>query len=183
MKNQPNRRSFLALTGTTSIGAIAGCANLNSQSEPDESDGDDSTENEGDSSGTTATLTAQIQPDQEELTAFQEELQTEIEDGETSQREAQQELQSKRTELIEQAVSSYEETSADDDTISVENSDSESGLLQLDAPATTFVSALQEGDLAGVFPEEYYEQYIQQREQQQELQEQMEQQENDTSGD
>lgn len=176
MDQHPDRRSFLALTGTSAIGAIAGCSGLNS---PSQSDG-----NQGDDSDATATLTVQVQPDQEELTTLQEDLQQEIADGETSQQEAQQELQSKQVELTEEAVNSYEETAADDDAISVENSESEYGLLQVDAPATTLVSALQNGEIAALLPEEYYEQYIQQQEQQQAIREQLgDQQGNGTSND
>lgn len=161
MENQLYRRSFLALTSTSAMGAIAGCSSLNSQSQTEESTGD---------SGTN-TLTAQVQPDQEELTALQEDLQQEIEDGEISQEEAQQELQSKQVELTEDAVSSYEEIAADDESISVENSESEYGILQVNAPANTLVNALQNGDFAALLPKAYYDQYIQQQEQQQAIQE------------
>lgn len=182
MQNQPDRRSFLALTSASTIGALAGCSNVNSQPQTEENGGD-SAENQGDDSDTTATLTVQVQPDQEELTTLQEDLQQEIEDGEITQEEAQQKLQSKQVELTEKAVISYEETAANDDTISVEKSESEYGMLQVNAPTTTLVSTLQNGEFAALLPEEYYEQFIQQQEQQQAMQEQMEeQQENSTSG-
>lgn len=177
MQYRPDRRSFLALTSTSATAALAGCSSLNSLSQSDE--------NDGNNPDAEATLTVQVQPDQEELITLEEELRKEMEEGETSQSEAQQELQSKQAELTKEAVSAYEETAADDDAISVEDSESEYGILHVNAPAATFVSALQNGDIAAILPKEYYDQYIQQQEQQeqqQELQEEMmEEQENNTT--
>ncbi len=173
MEYRPDRRAFLALTGTSATAGLAGCSSLNPQSQ---TDGD-----EGGNPDTAATLAIQVQPDQEELRTLQEELQADLEDEEISQAEAQQELQSKQAELTEKAVIEYEETAADDDAISVDDSEPEYGILRITAPATTFVSALENGDFAAVLPSEYYDQYIQQQEQQQALQEQMEEQENNTT--
>ncbi|MFW6004014.1 MAG: hypothetical protein ACOCPV_00090 [Halodesulfurarchaeum sp.] len=168
MDFQPDRRSFLVLTGTSATAALAGCTSLDSQS---------TTDGEGeDSPGSEATLTAQVQPDQEELQTLQEDLQSEIEDGELSEEEAQQELQEKQAELTAEAVRSYEEEVADEESVTVEDSEPEYGILRISAPATTLVSTLEDGGFAALLSSEYYDQYIQQQEQQQALQEQMEEQ-------
>lgn len=108
--------------------------------------------------------------------AFQEELQAEMEDGETDEAEAQQEIQSKRAELTEEAVNAYEEKASSDDAISIEDSEAEYGMLRVESPADTLVDALQNGDIAAILPGEYYDQYIQQQEQREAQQEMMEQQ-------
>lgn len=163
MPRRSNRRSFLALTGTGATAALAGCASLRSQFGNDgggeDADGSDSSETE-------STLTVQVQPDREELVAFREDLQAEMDEGETSQEDAQRALQSKQTELTEEAVNAYEGTAEDDDAVTVEESEPEYGILRVEAPATTFVRALEDGEVAAILPRAYYEQFLQQQQMQ-----------------
>jgi hypothetical protein len=150
------RRSFLALTGSGATAALAGCSALEA---PSQTDGD------GDAaSDAAATLTVQIRADQAELTEFQEELQADVESGNVTRAEAQQEFQSKREELIRDAATAYEDAVAGDDAVSVEDATPAAGLLRLTAPAATFVTGLSDGDLAAVLPADYYDRYLGQQE-------------------
>ncbi|PHQ45835.1 hypothetical protein DJ68_10635 [Halorubrum sp. C3] len=173
MTDETNRRSFLAVTGTSTAAALAGCAG---QSPLQTNDGNETTENDGDSeaNATEATLTLQVQPDQDALTAAQEDLQEQIEEGEITRQEAQEEYQSTQTELTAEAVSAYEETAADTDGVSVEDAGPEYGLLRVNAPAATFVNGLQDGDVSAVLPSEYYDQYLQQQQIQEQIANQQE---------
>ena len=147
------RRSFLALTGTGATAALAGCSALDA---PSQTDGD------GDAAAdAAATLTVQIRADQAELTEFQEELQADVESGNLTRTEAQQEYQSRQEELIRDAATAYEDDVADDDAVSVEDAEPAAGLLRLTAPATTFVGGLEGGDLAAILPADYYDQFLQ----------------------
>ncbi|MFC7323279.1 hypothetical protein ACFQMF_01665 [Halorubrum rutilum] len=168
MTDGTNRRSFLAVTGTSTAAALAGCSG-GSPSQTD--DGNETTANDDESEAeapdpteaTQATLTIQVQPDQEALTTAQEDLQEQIEEGELTRQEAQEELQSTQAELTAEAVRAYEETAADADGVSVEDAGPEYGLLRVNAPAATFVRGLQDGDVSAVLPSEYYVQYIRQQ--------------------
>jgi hypothetical protein len=153
MTRLSGRRSFLALTGTGATAALAGCSALDA---PSQTDGD------GDAAAdAAATLTVQIRAEQAALTEFQEELQADVESGNLTRTEAQQEYRSKREELIRDAATAYEDDVADDDAVSVEDAEPAAGLLRLTAPATTFVGGLEDGDLAAILPADYYDQFLQ----------------------
>jgi hypothetical protein len=174
MKQNPGRRSFLAATGASATAALAGCSNQNA---PSQTDGEDTEE----TPDAEATLTIQIQGDRDELTSFQEELQEDVENGNITSTEAQQEFQNKQDELIEEAANAFEKTTADDDAVSIEDSSPEYGMLRITAPATTFVDGLEEGELAAVLPAGYYDQYIQQQQLQERLSQQTDAQGNNTT--
>ncbi|KDS90112.1 hypothetical protein FK85_21945 [Halorubrum saccharovorum] len=163
------------MTGASATAALAGCSTQNA---PSQTDGDSE-----ETPGTEATLTVQIQGDQEALTSFQEDLQADVDNGTVTRAEAQQEFQNKQEELITEATNEYEEAAADDDAVSVADSSPEYGMLRIDAPAATFVDGLEDGDLAAVLPSEYYDQYIQQQQFQEELNQQTADQGNNTTGD
>ncbi|MFT4947240.1 MAG: Lon protease-like protein [Natronomonas sp.] len=110
------------------------------------------------------TLTVQIRPDQEALRTIQAEIQT------------------RRPELTAEAATAYEKSAAEDDEISVEDAEAEYGILRISAPATAFVSALENGEVAAVPPTEYYERCMQQQRLREELEQEM-QAEDGTSGD
>ena len=175
MDQNPGRRSFLAATGASATVALAGCSNQNS---PSQTDGDEDPQETPD---TEATLTIQIQGDRDELTRFQEELQEDVENGNITSTEAQQEFQNKQDELIEEATSAFEDTAADDDAVSIEDSSPEYGMLRITAPASTFVNGLEDGELAAVLPAGYYDQFIQQQQLQEGLSQQTDAQENNTT--
>ena len=174
MKQNPGRRSFLAATGASATAALAGCSNQNAPSQTGDEDAEETLDAE-------ATLTIQIQGDRDELTRFQEELQKDVENGNITSTEAQQEFQNKQDELIEEATSAFEDTAADDDAVSIEDSSPEFGMLRITAPATTFVNGLEDGELAAVLPAGYYNQFIQQQQLQEGLTQQTDAQENNTT--
>ncbi|WP_141212951.1 hypothetical protein [Halorubrum sp. Ea1] len=173
MTQSSGRRSFLALTGTSATAALAGCTDLNTQPQ---TDGD-----EGATTDSEATLTVQIRADQAELTSFQEELRADIENGNLSRAEAQQAYQNKQEELIQNATSTYEDAVADDNAVSVQDAEPTVGLLRLTAPAATFVSGLEDGDLAAILPAAYFDQYLQQQQLQENNKQQTEEETNNTS--
>lgn len=173
-----NRRTFLTVTSVSATAGLAGCSDFNFMTQDGEN-----TDN-----GVSGPLTIQVQPDQEQLVTLQEELQTEIEAGETTETEAEEELGARRTELTEEAVDTFEETASNDESISVENSESEHGILRVNAPPETLIDHLQNGEIGGILPDAYYDQYLQQQqrlERQQKLQEQIANQQenaNETNG-
>ncbi|WP_144050418.1 hypothetical protein [Halorubrum persicum] len=163
MKQSPGRRSFLAMTGTSASVALAGCSGPTTQSQTEGDEGTTADGDEGAAPEGEATLTVQVQGDQEALSSFQEELQTELENGNITRTEAQEELQSRQEELITNATTTFEDSVENADAVTIDNAAPEDGLLRLTAPATTFVNGLEDGDLAAVLPGEYYDQYLQQQ--------------------
>ncbi|MFY4816496.1 hypothetical protein ACOJIV_28055, partial [Haloarcula sp. AONF1] len=152
---------------------LAGCSGPTGQSQ---AEGNEGTTPDGE-----ATLTIQIRGDQEALTSFQEELQTELENGNITRTEAQEEYESKQQELITNATTTYKDSVADADAVAVNDVAPEVGLLRLTAPATTFVNGLEDGDLAAVLPNEYYDQYLQQQQIQDAVEDQAANQENNST--
>ncbi|SFS88521.1 twin-arginine translocation signal domain-containing protein [Halostagnicola kamekurae] len=158
-----NRRTFLTFTGASATAGLAGCSGLDSMTQQGEN-------------GASGPVTIQIQPDQEEYATLQEELQSEMEAGEISESEAREELETRQAELTERAVSNFEGTASNHESVSVEDADAEYGILRVTAPPETLIEQLQSGTLGGILPEAYYDQYLEQqkrREQQQRLQEQI----------
>lgn len=173
MDYRPSRRSFLAVSGAGAAGTLAGCTSSDNQPQ---TDGGESANSE-----TEATLTVQVQADQQKLTSLQEELQAEIEAGDTTRQEAQKELQNRQVALTKEAASAYEETASDNDAITVEDATPEYGILRVTAPAITFVNGLEDGTAAAILPSGYYDQYLQQQQVQDQMEQQAENQETNTS--
>lgn len=134
MSNTSPRRRFLQFAGTGAAASIAGCAdaipNLDSNGNTDD-----------------ALVTAAVEPDQEALSSFEQELVQDVEDGELSETEAQQEMQARQIELTEDAADEFASAAADIDGLTIEGSMTDLGYFHVDAPPETLIEALHDGTL------------------------------------
>ncbi|AEH35452.1 hypothetical protein [Halopiger xanaduensis] len=146
MSNLPSRRRFLALTGTGTTAALAGCSQLESLTQSDDG-------TNGDAGGA---VTVAVSPPQAELESLNEQLQS----GELNRTEALDEQQA----LNEDAVSAFEDT-ASDRGISVEDSAAEFGLLQVTGDDSAIMDSLRNGDIRGIYPGDQYDAFVQQEQQ------------------
>lgn len=149
MSNLPTRRGFLALTGTGAAASLAGCSRLESIT--------------GNGSQSDEAVTVTVQPDQEQLSALEEELRAGLESGNISQREAQQRFREKQRNLTEAAAATFEETAAGTDEISIVESAPSYGFFLVDASGSAIVDALRRGEIAAIYPRDQYQQFARQR--------------------
>lgn len=150
MSNLPTRRGFLALTGTGAATSLAGCSQLDSITQNGSGNGGDA-------------LTVTVQPNQEKLTALQEEIRSSLENGTISQQEAQQRFREGQRKLTEEAAAAVQTMAESADGVSIEKSSPSYGFFLVDAPAETLVTALQSGDISAIYPADRYEEFAQQR--------------------
>lgn len=146
MSNLPSRRRFLALTGTGTTAALAGCSQLESLTQSDDQANGEASD----------AVTVVVSPPQEEMSNLNERLQS----GELNRTEALDEQQA----LNEDATSSFEDA-ASEQGISVEDSAPEFGLLQVSGDDSAIMDALRNGDIRGIYPGDQYDAFVQQEQQ------------------
>lgn len=150
MSNLPTRRGFLALSGTGAAAGLAGCSGLEALTQDDSGSAD-------------GALTVTVTPDQEQLQSLEQELSQSIQDGNISEQEASQQYQERQRELTEEAAAPLEELADSNGDVSIEESSPAYGFFLVDAPAETIVTALQDGDISAIYPEDSYEQFAAQQ--------------------
>lgn len=146
MSNLPSRRRFLALTGTGTTAALAGCSQLESLTQSDDQANGEASD----------AVTVVVSPSQEEMATLNEQFQS----GELSRTEALDEQQA----LTEEATSAFEDTASEQD-ISVEDSAPEFGLLQVTGDDSAIMDALRNGEIEGIYPGDQYDAFVQQEQQ------------------
>lgn len=183
MNDDRNRRRFLQLTGTGAALSVAGCLdsfggddgadgddggdetpdiNGTADSSQDD-DGDDEAEDGGESDGTdqqARTLTAAVEPDQEEMAALQEDINQRVENENLTQQEAQQEYQQRQTDLIREAAESFESSVTDVDGVTIEDSVLDAGAFLLTGDPGAMVDLLndEDGVVSALLPEATFQQ-------------------------
>ena len=173
-----NRRGFLQLAGATGAASIAGCASLgigDDADDTDESDSGDEPDPEGEEEIDIpdSALTAAVEPDQEALQELEGELTQQMEEGDISEEEAQQEFQERQLELAEEATVELESTAEGSDDLTVIDSISEAGVVLLDGDAEAMVAALNDGEMNALLSGETFAMVQQQQQMQAQLEDEM----------
>ncbi|WP_255194145.1 hypothetical protein [Natronobeatus ordinarius] len=150
MERFQNRRRFMQLATAGAAASIAGCGDLQPSADDDVDPSTETDPAELDVSDTA--LTAVVQPDQEELMAIHEEVSQEVEAGDLDEMEAQQELQARQLDLVQELAESFEADAEDADGYSIEESMSEQGAYLLDGDAEAIVAELNDGSLSALLP-------------------------------
>ena len=145
MEFDTGRRRFLEIAGTGAALSLAGC---NAQ------------QTDGETTGTTgsgATVTVAVQPDQEQLQQREDEIRSQLESGNISQTEAQEQFRTAQSELRSAAVSSFEEQAAESG-LTIEDSIEQFSVLLVSGPATALIDALSFEMVNGLLPAETFQQ-------------------------
>ncbi|MFW6384880.1 MAG: hypothetical protein ACOCY7_01955 [Halodesulfurarchaeum sp.] len=144
-----NRRRFLQLTGTGAAFSLAGC---NSLQNPQQQETTTASEGTGD-----ATVTLALEIDQEVLQEEQVELQQQMQNGTINETEAQERLQNLQTELIGDAMSSFQEQVRDDSSLSIDDTAEELGIVLISGTPSALIGTLSNEEARGLFPEATFE--------------------------
>lgn len=126
------RRRFLELVGTGTALSLAGCNALQNQTGDDPGPDAD-----------TPTVTLQIQPDQMELQERTNELRQQLQSGDISQEEAQQQAAEAEQELVSQAVETFQGRAADTDGFTIEDSLEDYGFFLVSGNARAIIDTLE----------------------------------------
>lgn len=165
MEFDTSRRRFLELAGAGTALSVAGCSALQGQgtdaTPAETTEGTDEGTNEGTDGGTnggtdegsnTGTdegpdrVTVILQPDQEKLTQRQDEIRSELQAGNISRQEAQQQAADVQSELISKAAGAFRDRTSSNENLAVEGAVDQFGVLLVSGSASGLVDAL-------VFPE------------------------------
>ncbi|RZH67707.1 hypothetical protein [Natrinema altunense] len=153
MTDLPTRRGFLALTGTGAAASLAGCSQLESMTQSDDSGGD--------------AVTVTVSPNQEDIASLNDEFQS----GNLTRQEAM----AKQRKLVEQAGSEFADSASDRD-FTIADSEPQFGLFRVTGSDEAIMDALRNGDIDGIYPGDQYEVFVQQQKQRQAMREQQQQQ-------
>lgn len=148
MDGDRSRRRFLGLAGASAAAALAGCSGLLGGEDDEETTQpppDVSTADVPDSA-----VTALVEPDPEEIQAIRTELGEEISNNETSQTDAQRELQERQLELVADRIDDVESYAADTEGLTVEETIPQAGVLLLDGDPGAIRTALNDGEIDGL---------------------------------
>ncbi|MFB6297780.1 MAG: hypothetical protein ABEH56_04595 [Salinirussus sp.] len=167
MDLEPGRRRFLTLAGTGAVFSLAGCPGTEGDTtststttaglETDSSQLDESPDGDGERTAAVA-----VQPDQEELRQRQQQIQSQLQAGNITRREAQQQFQTAETELRGQAVASFREQVTPDTGIEITDAVDQFGILLLTGPASGLVDTLGLSEVSALLPRETFQQAKQQ---------------------
>lgn len=147
MEFDTERRRFLTLAGTGATLSLAGCASLQDDGPQAEDDGTN-----GDI-GETATVTVALEIDQEALRQLQAELGEQLQNGTINQTEAQQEFRQAQAELIGEAIESYRNRVSDDDSITIDETADQLGIMLVTGTPRALIGTLSAAEVRGLLPE------------------------------
>ena len=142
------RRRFLEAIGAGTAVSVAGCNALQDQSDA---------EGDGGGGGGERTVAAAVQPDQEALQQAREEIGAQVQNGELSRQEAQQEFQTTRQELLANATDSFEGSVSESEGIAVDDSVSELGVFLVTGESTGLIDLLALDPVGALLSESSFE--------------------------
>ena len=148
------RRRFLELAGTGATLSLAGCTAPSPQGGLEESE---------DTSGTPTTVTVALAIDQATLQETQESLAEKVQNGTINQTEMQEQFYASQAELLTEAASAVTEQAGETETLSIEQTASELGVMQVSGTPATLISLLGNNEVRGLLSAETFEEAIAQQ--------------------
>jgi hypothetical protein len=179
MADDTNRRQFLTLASAGTALSLAGCAALQGDTEATADGQTDTTDpttaqetpltetasDSTDTGGEAETVTVAVQPDQQQLRQRQQKIQSELQAGNITRNEAQQQAQAAETDLRQQAVVSFRERATSAENLTITDAVDQFGILLVSGPATSLIGALSFASVSALLPEQSFQQAKAQAEQ------------------
>lgn len=153
-----DRRQFLQLAGTGTALSLAGCGG----SQPDDSGESTAeltnSETPAQTTGTPedATVTVVVQPDQQALQQRRSEIQSQLEGGNVSQREAQQQYRSAQAELTREAANTFTQRVSEMDALTIDESITRFGAFLVSGAPAALIEVLSLQVVQGLFAESVF---------------------------
>mgnify|MGYP000286002464 CR=1 FL=1 len=146
MEFDTGRRRFLELAGVGAAATLAGCNTGQTEQTTDSTA----------TNGGAATVTAAVEPDQEQLQERESAIRSELDSGNISQSEARAQFRDAQSELRQEALAAFEEQ-ASEAGISVEDSVDQFGVVLVSGPAAALIGALDFDGVTALLPESTFE--------------------------
>lgn len=161
MRSHTGRRRFLKLAGTGTALSFAGCNALQSDgtnsTAPETGSGPGTSTGEaGSGSGDAERVTLQVQPNRQTLQQRQQEIQSQVQNGDLGPREAQQEIQSAREELRNRAADTFRSRVEGESSLTVEDSLSEYGVFLVSGSSSALIDSLAYESVGSLFDAETF---------------------------
>lgn len=148
MEFESTRRRFMQLAGTGATVSLAGCNALQGIG----SDGADSSSTVQTTEADDATVTVGIEPDQQQLQEVQQEIQSELQAGNITQAEAQEQYRTAQSDLIADAIENFEQRANSDFDLTIDDAVRDVGALLVSGPPADLVGTLSFDGVTGLFP-------------------------------
>lgn len=156
----------MTVAGGGAAASIAGCLGFGDdegtdalEGDPDDELGDvddtdddtvDQTDEEAEPEDVEGVATAAVEPDQQEMFELQMEIQQQVEEGELTEEEAQQEIQEAQAELVEEANETFLDRIDDEPDVTVEDSLEDVGAFLLDGEAEPILGLLNHEEVSAL---------------------------------
>jgi hypothetical protein len=151
MEFHANRRRFLELAGPTTAAALAGCSALTG------SDAESQSTPTTDAPAETRRVGLSVEPDQQALQQRQSEIQSELQSGNLTRAQAQQQFREAQTELLGEAMASFRERARERSALTVEDSVQQFGVLLVAGPPVALIDTLSIEGVVGLLPRATFE--------------------------
>lgn len=166
MIRETDRRRFLALAGTGTALSLAGCPGLQSDADPSAAQGTDTSTTRGTSTDPAATqetpetetVAVAVQIDQQALRQRQQQIGSEVQAGNITRSEAQEQLQAAETDLRQQAIASFRERATSDESLTINDAVDQFGVLLISGSASSLIGTLSFSSVSALLPEQTFQQ-------------------------
>lgn len=161
MEIDTDRRRVLELAGAGTALSLAGCSAFSGNAEtPTDAAAGVTADGE-------ATVAVAVQPDQQKLQQRQSEIRSELQAGNVTRSEAQQQMATARTELLSAAISSFQEQSSSTENLSIVDAVDQFGIVLVSGSATAVLGTLEYDAVNALLPQSTFQQAKSQAAQQQ----------------
>lgn len=147
------RRGFLQLTGVGTAASVAGCNAL-----PNAAQSEATPEQDTATDATAMTVTVAIEADQEKLTERRKEIQSELQNGNISRREAQQQYQKVQTKLRKEAATAFATRVESNGDLRIEDDVAKYGVFLVTGPAPSLIESLSFGEVSALLAKDVFQQ-------------------------
>lgn len=146
MDSERRRRRFLELAGAVTVLGLAGCSAFQTNGAPATGTG------AGDGGGATATVTVGVRADRGKLDQARQRLESELQAGNVTRRQARQELQRLRKDLRADAVQSFTTQASANPDLTVEETLADAGAILVTGTPAALIEALSHESVNALLP-------------------------------
>lgn len=157
MDLEHDRRRFLELAAPATAAALAGCSSLTDSPSDADSGSEASSQTTTGAPAEARQVGLSVEPDQEALRERQGAIQSELQAGNITRTQAQQQFREAQTELLGEAMTSFRERADETAGLTVEDSVQQFGVLLVAGSPAALIDTLSVEGVAGLLPQATFE--------------------------
>ena len=151
-----SRRRLVQVGGAGTVASLAGCLDSFTNGDDDGDDGVDPSDDDGASTPSVdgeAVVAVGLSIDDEELMALQQELAQQVQEGEMTEEEFQQEMQEAQDEIVGEEIENFEAEVEEIGSLDVGQASTQTGLVLLGGDPEDLIDVLELESVGGLFAE------------------------------